>query len=80
MSARDELYAYGMAGKYHSPHNSERMSARIDAFEAEVFRRAAEKIRAHSWRECCGAGCSDLAADAADLIDPDKGESADGTG
>ena len=44
----------------------------IDAFAAHILREAAEKIRAHSWRECCGAGCSDLAADAADLIDPDK--------
>lgn len=71
MSARDELYAYGMAGRYHSPLNSERMSARIDAFKDEVLREAAEKVRAADT-----AAISDDAREifdrAADLIDPDK--------
>jgi hypothetical protein len=40
MSARSELYAYAMKGKYHSPDKSERMSERIDAYRAEVLAEA----------------------------------------
>jgi len=51
------------------------------AFEAEVLREAAERIR----RELPNTPCTDdyefvrTAAEAADLIDPDKENSADGT-
>lgn len=41
--------------------------ADLDAYAHEL----AEKIREHTWRECCGAGCSDLPEHAADLIDPE---------
>lgn len=72
MSAREELYAAVMSGGYHSPERSERASARIDAFRAEVLREAAEKIRAMN--EGCGrtqcVSC-DHRSDAADLIDPE---------
>lgn len=42
---------------------------------AEVLREAAAKIRAKA-QGCCDERCGELAA--ADLIDPDKKESADG--
>lgn len=47
MGAREELYAAVMSGGEHSPERSERASARIDAYRAEVLREAAEKLRAH---------------------------------
>lgn len=46
MSAREELYAAVMSGGEHSPGRSERASARIDAYRAEVLREAAEKAAA----------------------------------
>lgn len=45
MSAREELYAAVMSGGEHSPERSERASARIDAFRAEVLREAAAHLR-----------------------------------
>lgn len=44
MSTRGELYSFGMAGKPHSPTNSERMSARIDAYRSEVLAEAADEL------------------------------------
>lgn len=46
MSAREELYAAVMSGGEHSPERSERASARIDAYRAEVLREAHDAIRA----------------------------------
>lgn len=75
MSAREALYAFGMSGKEHSPDNSERMTAKIEAFKTEVMHDMAEEVRnigIHTWE-----GMSDIArairdarASAADLIDP----------
>jgi hypothetical protein len=45
MSAREELYAAVMSGGYHSPERSERASACIDAYRAEVLREVAESVR-----------------------------------
>jgi hypothetical protein len=44
MSARAELYAAVMDGGYHSPDRSEKASARIDAYRAEVLAEAADKL------------------------------------
>lgn len=38
MDARKDLYAFAMQGKEHSPANSEKASAKIDAFRAAVLR------------------------------------------
>lgn len=40
MSAREELYAYVMRRREHSPAISERTSEMIDRFKAEVLREA----------------------------------------
>lgn len=75
-AARGDLYVFGMSGKEHSPDNSDRMSALIDAFAHEL----AEKIR-ENWRREYSAVCNNIGtADArrwaqggggaADLIDP----------
>jgi len=42
MTAREDLYAAVMDGGYHSPARSERASALIDAFKAEVLAEAAD--------------------------------------
>lgn len=67
MSARKELYSFAMKGKEHSPDNSDRMSALIDAFAHEL----AEKIRIAYPNKFSRENA------VADLIDP---ESADGAG
>ncbi|MDX3575951.1 hypothetical protein [Streptomyces sp. FL07-04A] len=36
MTARQDLYAFAMQGKEHSPANSERASEKIDAYRAAV--------------------------------------------
>lgn len=74
MSAREELYAAVMDGGYHSPARSERASRLIDAFQAQVLREAAEKLRkqrddGHDETKC--VPCF-MYGHAADLIDPDK--------
>lgn len=71
MSAREELYAYGMSGKMHSPDNSERMSAHIDAYRDEVAHDLAERLRAcKSTAQLVGLDTAGLLAAAA-LIDPE---------
>ncbi|QAX95516.1 hypothetical protein SEA_BARTHOLOMEWSD_67 [Streptomyces phage BartholomewSD] len=49
----------------------------LDDLVRAAQRDAAEKIRAHEWLECCGAGCSDLPDDAADLIFPEYPKESD---
>lgn len=49
MGAREELYAAVMSGGYHSPERSERASACIDAYRAEVLREARKEILAASF-------------------------------
>ncbi|MGW8630574.1 hypothetical protein [Streptomyces sp. NPDC055793] len=49
----------------------------LDDLVRATQRDAAEEIRAHEWRECCGHGCSDLAEDAADLIFPEYPKESD---
>lgn len=44
MGAREELYAAVMSGGYHSPERSERASACIDAYRAEVLREPLEIV------------------------------------
>lgn len=73
MSARDWLYSRLVATR----RTPERVQAKLDAYRAEVLREAAAKIR-----EAAKGGCLErdrcCAEGAADLIDPDKEESADG--
>ncbi|WMI34788.1 hypothetical protein SEA_MARAV_66 [Streptomyces phage Marav] len=58
-----------LGGKYGYEYDEAKRE--LDDLVRAAQRDAAEKILAHDWRECCGHGCSDLAADAADLIFPD---------
>ncbi|CAM5620915.1 putative protein OS=Streptomyces aurantiogriseus OX=66870 GN=GCM10010251_92550 PE=4 SV=1 [Streptomyces aurantiogriseus] len=44
MDARQDLYAFAMQGKEHSPEISERASEKIDAYRAKVLRLAAEAV------------------------------------
>lgn len=73
MSARSAL-AEAIAGEPCSCGLSDcpRPEVLIDAFKAEVLRKAAERIR-RGWEETRGATqASKVMAFAADLIDPDK--------
>lgn len=78
MSARQSLYGYAMKGKDHSPDNSERMSQEIDAFKAEALREAAERIRLRGSAHLAFGRAAWPFNEAADLIDPDKENSANG--
>jgi predicted DNA-binding transcriptional regulator AlpA len=42
--ARKDLYAFAMQGKEHSPDNSEKASAKIDAYRRAVIREAADAM------------------------------------
>lgn len=44
MDARKDLYAFAMQGKEHSPAVSEKASAKINAFRADVIRKAADAV------------------------------------
>lgn len=44
VDARADLYAFAMQGKEHSSDNSEKASAKIDAFRADVIREAADAM------------------------------------
>jgi hypothetical protein len=67
MSARAELYAAVMDGGYHSPDRSEKASARIDAYRAEVLAEAAAELIAfcpdHGNRDTAFITCQCLAAE-----------------
>lgn len=55
MNARADLYAALMAGGPHSPQRSEKASALIDAFRAEVLAEAADKLVLEMGAEASGA-------------------------
>lgn len=62
-------------GKYGDEYDEAKRE--LDDLVRAAQRDAAEKIRAHEWLECCGAGCSDLPDDAANLIFPEHPKESD---
>lgn len=68
VSVNIEAILIGLFSVAHTPEQAQHAAREVMRQYAHEL---AEKIRAHEWRECCGAGCSDLAPAGADLIDPE---------